>query len=231
MQLVARRSQAALSGERAALAASIVELAEAEARKVAIAGAEDRLWNVQRDAQTEANAATLALAEAQRAAVTALHDGAPAAPSSIRGARARLTDATDALEAARQARTELNARAADAEHDIESARRRRHNASLEVVRAEAFPSGMALVAEMLRQQRELARHAEALRWLLRAEVFSVGTVPGPAYGVLADKVVYLVAGRVPVMAGWAEPGDERGDAVWQGWLDRLVLDASAALPT
>jgi len=230
MQPVARRAPAAQSPERTALAEAIAGLSEAEARKLATAGAEDRLWGVQHAAQAELDAAAAALAEAQRAAVTTLYDGAPSGPSPVRAARERLADATDALEAARRARAELNARTADAEHDIESARRRRHDASLDVVRTEALPAGNALVAEMLRLQSELARHAAALSWLMDAQVFPVGTVPGLDFGVLRDKGVYRVAGRVPVMVGWAEPGDARGDSHWQAWLDALVNDATAPLP-
>jgi len=230
MQLVARRAAVALSPERRELADRIAELAEAEARKIANVGAEDRLWGMQHAAQAAVNGATLALAEAHCAAVTALHAGAPSGPSPVRAARERLVDATDALEAARQARAELNARTADAERDVESARRRRHDAALEVVRTEALPPGNALVAEMLRLQSELARHAAALSWLMDAEVFATGTVPGVDFGVLRDREVYRLAARVPFCAGWAEPGDERGDSPWQAWLDALIRDATAPLP-
>jgi hypothetical protein len=222
--------------ERTALALAIEAARTAKAaRDVAIAASEpaDRaVWQA-RDVLESAEAALReAKADGVRRAQGALTGGdVLEASTSVRAARAALTDAQDALDEATAARDGLNASRDSDDRLVSFSRFKVDEAKKALLRAEALPAGMALVAEVAELQRQLAVKGGALMWLMEQLVFPQREGYSGWHPMPADenvKNVFYNFGKPPTT--WDEWNSSIGAAEWKATYEALGSDASVKFP-
>jgi multidrug efflux pump subunit AcrA (membrane-fusion protein) len=230
------RKHETISPERTALAQAIEAARAAKAARDAAIRAEEPAMQAQWQARDVLEAAEAALREAKadgvKRAQGALTGGnVLEASTSVRAARGALTDAQDALDEATAARDGLNASRDSDDRLVSMSRFKVDEAKKALLRAEALPAGMALVAEVAELQRQLAAKGGALMWLMEQLVFPQregysGWHPMPADE--AVRTVFYNFGKPPTT--WDEWNSSSGAAEWRAAYEALGFDASVKFP-
>jgi hypothetical protein len=223
---------AAISPERAELAARIEAAQSANASRAAVAAAHQTAELGVFAARRKVEAAEAAVEQAKSDAATFLTavalGTAGERPATIKQARGVLQDAEDELESAIVARTALNAQMAQGDAAPGFALMQLKDAAAAVVRSEAPAAAANLVNEVAELQAKLAEKGSALEWLSLAGVFPRGT-----FGGILDPVAASVWNRMMSPPNtWAGLSAEQhaGRARWQDALAALMTDATAPLP-
>jgi hypothetical protein len=223
---------AAVSPERAALAAAILKRderrAEIRAVETAVATAEST-WREARDRlhAAEAGVPAAQAAAAEYATMQAMGK-AGEAPVSVKAARAMAQEAVDEVEAAEGALAALRQRAEAVNQYSFIPERDVAEAAAKVVRA--APETAALVARVTELQRQLADAGGALLALSEARCLDLANIKTPTASVFPPAKVALTRCQTPP-GHWHDllkvaPGAAR----WRAALAALAVDAGAPLP-
>ena len=218
----------AVAGAQAAAHAEAAERAAAEA---AMQPAIAAVWAAQRAVEVAEGDLAAARSQCAGDAATALMDGAPATPVSLRAARNALLDAEDALDVSRAVRAEVESRLARANEKW--AGEKLDKAITTVIATEGAARAKWLAGELTRLQREMMAAADELRWLVANGAVPVVDTPGFSFGRPLDPDLASALTRLEVVnPKWdaliGEPAPRRR---WINAMAALQTDATTPLPS